>query len=108
MDNAASVVVTKITTVVPLPAEFASSMSTGELFTLYLPLMYVVVLPVLNTLVVMFKECVKNAGKRRGRRLMRKLGNVALVTSPQKKGYADLEGGKKKAAPAKGKKGLKA
>lgn len=108
MDNAASTVVTKITTVVPLPAELADSMSTGELFTFYLPLMYVVMLPVLNTLLAMFRECVKSAGKRRGRRMMRKLGNVALIASPQKKGYADLEGGKKKAAPAKGKKGLSA
>lgn len=109
MDNAAAVVVTKLTAYVPLPAELAALLSTGELWTFYLPLMYVVLFPVLNTFLAMFKECWKNAAKRRAKRVMRKLGVVALVTSPQRKGYKDLEaGGKKKAAPAKGKKGLSA
>ena len=107
MDNAASVVVTKITAVIPLPADFAASLSTAELFTFYIPLMYVFVLPFLNTLLVILQECWKNAGKRRSRRMMKKMGNIGLVVSPQKKGYADLESGKKK-APAKGKQGLKA
>ena len=109
MDNAAAVVVTKLTAYVPLPAELAAQLSTGELWTFYLPLMYVVLFPVLNTFLAMFKECWKNAAKRRAKRVMRKLGVVALVTSPQRKGYKDLEaGGKKKGAPAKGKKGLSA
>lgn len=107
MDNAAAVVVTKLTAYVPLPDDLATQLKTAELWFFYLPLLYVTMLPLISLLIMIVRESVKAAGRRRGRRILKKLGNVALVTSPSRK-YVDLEGGKTKKAAPKGKKGLSA
>lgn len=105
MGDAATVVVTKLTAYVPLPEELATDLSTIGLWTFYIPLLYVTLLPLISMVIAMIRECLKAAGRRRGRRIMRKIGNVAVATSPSRK-YHDLEGGKGK--KGKGKNNLRA
>ena len=70
MGDAATVVVTKLTAYVPLPEELATDLSTIGLWTFYIPLLYVTLLPLISMVIAMIRECLK-----------RLLGAAAAVAS---------------------------
>ena len=99
-------VVTKLAAIpASLPPDVKDFVFRAEFWMFYVPLMYVSVLPLFNLIVAVFKECLRTAARRRGRRIIKKLGHVGLAVSPNK--YQDLEKGKGKKG-GKPKKGLQA